>query len=92
MTMIINSFPTKPFQIERGLRHGDPLSLFLFVIVVDVLNRLLNRVISAGMIEGIINIGRHDVMISHLRFANDTILFAPAKKDMVLNLRCITLG
>ena len=65
MTMIINSFPTKPFQIEKGLRHGDPLSLFLFVIVADVLNRLLNRVIFAGMIEGI-NIGRHDVMISHL--------------------------
>ena len=50
MSIIINGSPTKPFRMERGLRQGDPLSPFLFVLVANVLNRLLRKVVSCGLV------------------------------------------
>ncbi|RVW28428.1 putative ribonuclease H protein [Vitis vinifera] len=39
-------------KASRGLRQGDPLSLFLFTIVADVLNRMLLRAKERSMLEG----------------------------------------
>lgn len=36
-----NGVPTKDFEAHKGLRQGDPLSLFLFVIIVEGLAGLL---------------------------------------------------
>ena len=77
MSIIINGSPTKPIKMEHGLRQGDPVSPFFFVLVAYMLNRLLNKAVVEGVVEGI-SIGRHDVSLSHLQFADDTILFAPA--------------
>lgn len=41
-------------KASRGLRKGDPLSLFLFTIVVDGLCRMLVRVEKRGLVEGFI--------------------------------------
>ena len=88
MSVIVNGSPTKPFRMERGLRQGDPLSPFLFVLVADILNRILNRVVSEGLIEGV-KVGRHQINLSHLQFADDTLLFSVAKKEELINIRRI---
>ena len=49
---MVNRSLTKLFRMNRGLRQGDPLSPFLFVLVVEVLNRLIFRANEKNLIEG----------------------------------------
>ena len=81
MSMIINGSLSKLFKIKRGLRQGDLLSPFLFVLVADILNRMLKRVIDVGIIESA-RLGRQSVMLSHLQFMDDMILFAPVNSGV----------
>ncbi|XP_058757958.1 uncharacterized protein LOC131631194 [Vicia villosa] len=50
MSVLINGSITKDFKVEKGLRQGDPLSPFLFVLVTEVLTDLMNKAISIGMV------------------------------------------
>ncbi|XP_016168518.1 uncharacterized protein LOC107611069 [Arachis ipaensis] len=80
--------------MERGLRQGDPLSPFLFVLVVDVLDRMLGEAVRNRRISPLL-IGRDQVELSYLQFADDTILFCPLEEETVKNyrkiLRCFEL-
>ena len=40
---IVNGFITKPFDIERGVRQGCPLSMLLFIIFQEPLYRAIER-------------------------------------------------
>ncbi|RVW57097.1 Transposon TX1 uncharacterized 149 kDa protein [Vitis vinifera] len=48
-SVLVNGTPTGFFQSSRGLRQGDPLLLYLFVIVMETFNRLLKRAVSGGL-------------------------------------------
>ena len=55
-------------KAARGLRQGDPLSLFLFTIVADVLTRMLLRADERNVLEGF-RVGRNRTRVSQLQFA-----------------------
>lgn len=73
--VLVNGCPTDEFNFERGLRQqGDPLSPFHFLIAAEGLNAMMNALVSADLFSSY-NVGRSDtVNISHLQFANDTLL------------------
>ncbi|XXG72211.1 hypothetical protein AAC387_Pa07g1359 [Persea americana] len=71
-----------------GIRQGDPLSPFLFTIVVEALSLLLLKAKELGIISGF-EIGHNGETITHLQFANDTILFTSSNREEVLALRRI---
>ncbi|XP_016200333.1 uncharacterized protein LOC107641352 [Arachis ipaensis] len=74
MSILINDSPSKPFKMERGLRQGDQPSLFLFVLVVDVLHKMVREAVRNKHILSLL-IGNDNIELSHLHFADDTILF-----------------
>uniref|UniRef100_A0A803PHZ0 Reverse transcriptase domain-containing protein n=1 Tax=Cannabis sativa TaxID=3483 RepID=A0A803PHZ0_CANSA len=76
-SVLINGVPQKKFFPKRGLRQGDPLSPFLFLLCHDVLSKLIIKQQARGRFHGI-SISRSAPAISHLMFADDTILFTGA--------------
>ncbi|XP_059633971.1 uncharacterized protein LOC132276526 [Cornus florida] len=79
------------FGCSQGIRQGDPLSSFLFLIVMEGLSRLMCRAENLGLIKGF-RVGRditNQVEISHLLFAYDTLAFCDANVSQLRYLRCI---
>lgn len=74
-SILINGSPFGMFIPDRGLRQGDPLSPFLFILGTKVLSRLLHREEPLGLLTGI-KIARNCISISHLLFVDDVIIFA----------------
>jgi hypothetical protein len=62
------------FTPTRGLRQGNLLSPFLFLFVADGLSELLREEVEAGGISPL-KVCRNAPGISHLLFADDTLLF-----------------
>jgi hypothetical protein len=69
------------------------LSLFLFVIVTEVLSKMITATIDGGLLSGFSIGSRHScvVSISHLLFADNTLVFCGANPDHLQYLRALFL-
>jgi hypothetical protein len=76
-SILLNGSPFGNFTPTRGLRQGDPLSPFLFILGTVVLSRLFHHQESIGLLKGI-RIAKSYPPINHLLFADDLIIFARA--------------
>lgn len=65
------------FKPARGLHQGDPISPYLFLLVSDVLACMLKRAQANNSIQGY-KINRYCPTLTHLLFADDTVLFGKA--------------
>lgn len=87
-SVLINGVPKGHFGCSWGLRQGDPLSPLLFLLVVGVLGRLVDRASKVGMIEGFV-LGQGEVVVSHMLFADDTIIFCDNSQWQIRMFRCV---
>lgn len=89
--VLVNGVPAGFFSSFKGLRQGVPLSPYLFVMGMEVPSVLIRRAVEGGFISGC-NIWRGSgpvANISHLLFADDTIVFCEAKKEYMTYLSWI---
>jgi hypothetical protein len=66
----------------RGIRQGDPISPYLFLLCTEGLSCLLQRRADQGELQGLCN-GRLGPPISHLLFADNSIFFARSDERSV---------
>jgi hypothetical protein len=69
---------------SRGLRQGDPLSLLLFVIVMEALSWLMDRTVREGYLIGF-TVGTFEgrsLLVSNLLFVDAILIFCDADSQI----------
>lgn len=86
--VLINGSPSSHFGSSRSLRQGDLLSPLLFLLVVEVLGRTLDRAVVIGMLEGL-QVWPNGMVVSHFQFADDTLILCANSQRQIRYMRCI---
>lgn len=80
MNVLWNGEKTEAFTPSRGLRQGDPLSPYLFVLCLKRLGHLIEEAVDTKEWKSI-RLSQGSSQLSHICFADDLILFAEASVD-----------
>ncbi|GLT31149.1 hypothetical protein SLA2020_059080 [Shorea laevis] len=84
-SILVNGSLTEEFTPSRGLRHGDPLSPFLFLFCAEGLSSMLSNAMQTRALQGS-KVCRGGPQLSHLFFADDSLLFGTATEKEALTL------
>jgi hypothetical protein len=72
---------------ERGLRQGDPISPYLFLLCAEGFSALLSKAELDGKLQGIRVCRGADLMVSHLLFADDSLILCKANEENAIKLK-----
>eukprot|EP00253_Pinus_taeda_P025607 PITA_25607 len=72
-SILLNGSPSRTFRPSRGLRQGDPLSPFLFILMMEGLGKMINLTKEEGRIKGLKLMQNGDTL-THQQFVDDTML------------------
>ncbi|GKA51766.1 RNA-directed DNA polymerase, eukaryota [Tanacetum coccineum] len=92
-SILVNGSPTSEFHLHRGLKQGDPLAPFLFILIMESLHLSFSRAVEAGIFTGF----RIDpsITLSYLLYADDAVFigeWSHANLKGIMNiLRCFSL-
>lgn len=73
-SILLNGAPSQLFNASWGLRQGDPISPFLFIIAIEGLGRLIKAQIANNCLKGL-NLWGSKITLSHQQFVDDIMLF-----------------
>ncbi|XP_058756085.1 secreted RxLR effector protein 78-like [Vicia villosa] len=76
LSMLVNGSATIDFKVQRGLRQGDPLSPFLFVLAMEGLTALVRKAVNLDDFKPF-SYGDVD-HVDIVQFADDTIILGEA--------------
>ncbi|KAG0471342.1 hypothetical protein HPP92_015888 [Vanilla planifolia] len=85
--VLINGARLPWVSARRGLRQGCPLSPFLFVMSMEYLSCMMREYESRQLLG--FRPGMHTPRVSHLLFADDVLIFAPASREAACAVRRI---
>ncbi|XP_024199817.1 uncharacterized protein LOC112203016 [Rosa chinensis] len=87
-SILVHGEPTPQIIPSRGIRQGDPLSPYLFILCSEGLSALISKAVSTNVIQGITMCPRAPTL-HHLLFADDSILFGTATREECSNFKKI---
>nr|GEZ78521.1 RNA-directed DNA polymerase, eukaryota, reverse transcriptase zinc-binding domain protein [Tanacetum cinerariifolium] len=70
-SILVNGSTTNEFQFYKELKQGDPLSLFLFILIMESLHLSFQRAVDVGLFKGV-NLN-HSLCLSHMFYTDDAI-------------------
>ncbi|KAF5753621.1 putative RNA-directed DNA polymerase [Helianthus annuus] len=72
-SVLVNGAPTFEFNCEKGIRQGDPLSPFLFIIVMEAFSSMIRKACASGAFDGV-RFPNGQFTVSHLLYADDAMV------------------
>ena len=78
--ILVNGEPHGLIHPSRGLRQGDPLSPYLFLLCAEGLHSLIKQAENCGKLHGV-SLCRKGPKVSHLFFVDDSLLFCQANDN-----------
>ncbi|GKD34056.1 RNA-directed DNA polymerase, eukaryota [Tanacetum coccineum] len=93
-SVLVNGSPTSEFQFHCGLKQGDHLAPYLFILVMESLHLSVSRTVEAGIFTGI----KIDsaLSISHLFYADDAVFIGEWTdsnlRSIIQMLHCFSLA
>ena len=76
-SIVFNGEALDPIYPSKGLRQGDPLSPYLFILCMDFLGQFIEEKCSAKLWKPI-KVSQRGPSVSYLMFVDDLVLFAKA--------------
>ncbi|XP_019447369.1 PREDICTED: uncharacterized protein LOC109350600 [Lupinus angustifolius] len=82
MSVLMNGTPSNQFSVSKGIKQGDPMMPFLFLLVAKGFVGLVRMAKIGGILEGF-KMRRSEVEVTNLQFADDTIMvFKPTTSNL----------
>jgi hypothetical protein len=81
--VLLNGIPGRWINCTQGLRQGDPLSPYLFILVADILQQMIKN--CSAIKHSII----HNLLGATLQYADDTLIICPAEGSQLSALKTI---
>lgn len=78
-------------DIQRGLKQGDPLAPFLFLLVAEGFSGLMENAVNRNLFKGF-EVKRGGTVISHLQYADDTLCIGEASIENLWTLKALLRG
>ncbi|XP_068474816.1 uncharacterized protein [Phaseolus vulgaris] len=88
VSVLVNGNPIREFIPRKGLRQGDLLATFLFLIVAEGLVGVSRMAEEKNLIDSL-EVGRAKVKVSMLQYTDDTLFFYEANTKSVFNIKGI---
>jgi len=88
ISILVNGSPTGEFKLARGLRQGDSIAPFHFLVVAKGLSGLMRQALLKGLYKGY-KAGKQNVELSLLQFMDNTLFFAEDSLQIVLCIKSI---
>ncbi|XP_024642219.1 uncharacterized protein [Medicago truncatula] len=88
MSILVNGSPTEEIDIKRGLKQGDPLAPFLFLLVAKGFSGLMKNAVNQNLFKGF-EVKRGGTVISYLQYADDTLCIGEASVENLWTLKAI---
>lgn len=87
-SFLVNGAPRGRIIPQRGIRQGDPLSPYIFILCSELLSGLCRKAQSTGALLGI-RVANGSPRVNHLLFADDTMFFCKASVKSCAALKSI---